>query len=178
MSRVIIFLVAMRSILFSLLLLVPSFVHAQQPSHSVPRPPAVAARSYLLFDFNSQQALAAHEPQRRVEPASLTKLMTAYLTFAALLQAGLEGIENGYELPDPMEENLFKLTPDEREERGIISLPQNLGEAIEELAHSDLCRRILGPHIFGRYVELKRKEWDEYRVQITPWEHERYLSIL
>ncbi len=76
----------MRSILFSLLLLVPSFVHAQQPSLSVPRPPAVAARSYLLFDFNSQQALAAHEPQRRVEPASLTKLMTAYLTFAALKQ--------------------------------------------------------------------------------------------
>ena len=59
-----------------------------------------------------------------------------------------------------------------------ITPPQNLGEAIEELAHSDLCRRILGPHIFDRYVELKRKEWDEYRVQVTPWEHERYLSIL
>src|SRR5688572_7192592 len=85
-SRVIISAFAMRSILFSLLLLVQPFVHAQQPSLSVPRPPAVAARSYLLFDFNSQQALAAHEPQRRVEPASLTKLMTAYLTFAALKQ--------------------------------------------------------------------------------------------
>lgn len=76
----------MRSILFSLLLLVPSFVPAQQSSLSVPRPPAVAARSYLLFDFNSQQTLAAHEAQRRVEPASLTKLMTAYLTFTALKQ--------------------------------------------------------------------------------------------
>ena len=77
---------AMRSILLSLLLLVSPFVHAQQSSLSGPRPPAVVAKSYLLFDFNSQQALAAHEPQRRVEPASLTKLMTAYLTFAALKQ--------------------------------------------------------------------------------------------
>jgi glutamine synthetase len=77
-----------------------------------------------------------------------------------------------------MEENLFELTPDERERRGIVSLPHNLGEAIEELAHSELCRRILGPHIFDRYVTLKRREWDEYRVQVHKWELDRYLSVL
>jgi glutamine synthetase len=101
-----------------------------------------------------------------------------YLTFAALLHAGLEGIERGYELPEPMETNLYHLTAEQRRERGIVSLPETLGEAIDELAQSDLVRKALGPHIFDRYVELKRKEWDEYRVQLSEWEMERYLSVL
>ncbi len=101
-----------------------------------------------------------------------------YLAFAGLLHAGLEGIEKGYELPPPMEQNLYHLTAEQRRERGIVGLPETLGEAIDELAGSDLARRALGPHIFGRYVELKRKEWDDYRVQLTPWELEKYLPAL
>jgi glutamine synthetase len=101
-----------------------------------------------------------------------------YLTFATLLHAGLEGIERGYELPEPMETNLYHLTAEQREERGITALPETLGEAIDELAHSELARKALGRHIFDRYVELKRKEWDEYRVQLTEWELERYLPVL
>ena len=101
-----------------------------------------------------------------------------YLTFASLLHAGLEGIEQGYELPEPMETNLYHLTPEQRRERGITSLPETLGEAIDELSRSDLARKALGKHIFERYVELKRKEWEEYRVQLTKWELERYLPVL
>ncbi len=101
-----------------------------------------------------------------------------YLTFACLLHAGLEGIEKGYELPDPMETNLYHLTAEQRRERGIVSLPETLGEAIDELSRSDLARKALGPHIFDRYVELKRKEWDEYRVQLTDWEMKKYLAVL
>jgi glutamine synthetase len=77
-----------------------------------------------------------------------------------------------------METNLYHLTPEQRRERGIVSLPETLGEAIDELAGSELARKALGPHIFERYVELKRKEWDEYRVQLTDWELDRYLSVL
>jgi glutamine synthetase len=101
-----------------------------------------------------------------------------YLAFAALLQAGLDGIEKGYELPDPMERNLYRLTAAERREQGIVSLPESLGEAIDELAGSDLMQRTLGEHIFPRYVELKRREWDEYRVQVTEWEKDKYLAAL
>jgi glutamine synthetase len=101
-----------------------------------------------------------------------------YLTFACLLHAGLDGIEQGYELPDPMETNLYHLTAEQRRERGIVALPETLGEAIDELAGSELARRALGRHIFDRYVELKRKEWDEYRVQLTKWELDRYLAVL
>src|SRR5207237_7806327 len=98
--------------------------------------------------------------------------------FAALLHAGHEGVEHGYELPEPMETNLYHLTPEQRRERGIVSLPETLGEAIDELSASALARKALGPHIFDRYVELKRKEWDEYRVQLSEWELNRYLSVL
>jgi glutamine synthetase len=101
-----------------------------------------------------------------------------YLTFAALLHAGLEGIEKGYELPEPMEQNLYHLTAEQRRERGIVALPETLGEAIDELAGSELAKKALGRHVFQRYVELKRKEWDDYRVQLTPWELEKYLAAL
>ena len=101
-----------------------------------------------------------------------------YLAFAALLQAGLEGIEKGYELPEPMERNLYRLTARERREQEIVSLPESLGEAIEEFAGSDLMERALGEHIFPRYIELKRREWDEYRVQVTEWEKDKYLAAL
>ena len=77
-----------------------------------------------------------------------------------------------------METNLYHLTPEQREERGIVALPETLGEAIDELAHSELAKQALGRHIFDRYIELKRKEWDEYRVQLTSWELERYLPVL
>jgi glutamine synthetase len=101
-----------------------------------------------------------------------------YLTFAAMLHAGLDGIEKGYELPEPMERNLYDLTHDERQAAGIEQLPETLGEAIEEMANSELAKKALGEHVFPRYVDLKREEWEEYRVQVTRWELERYLPVL
>ena len=95
-----------------------------------------------------------------------------------MLHAGLEGIEKGYELPPPMETNLYHLTAEERKERGIVALPETLGEAVDEFAASDLMRRALGDHVFDNFVKLKRKEWDEYRVQLTEWELDRYLKAL
>jgi glutamine synthetase len=77
-----------------------------------------------------------------------------------------------------MERNLYRLTATERKEQGIVSLPESLGEAIDELGGSELMKKALGDHIFPRYVELKRREWDEYRVQVTEWEKEKYLAAL
>ena len=101
-----------------------------------------------------------------------------YLCFAGMLQAGLEGIEKGYELPEPMEQNLYHLSPEERAQRGIEQLPATLGEAIEIAAESELVLRTLGEHTFRRFVEIKRQEWDDYRVQVTPYEIENFLPIL
>ena len=98
-----------------------------------------------------------------------------YLCFAGMLQAGLEGIEKGYELPEPMEQNLYHLSPEDRHQRGIEQLPATLGEAIELAAESELVLRTLGEHTFRRFIEIKRQEWDDYRVQVTPFEIENFL---
>jgi glutamine synthetase len=147
--------------------------------------PGYEAPVYVAWSRRNRSALIriplykpGSEQATRAEIRCPDPACNPYLTFACLLQAGLEGIERGYELPEPMERNLYHLTAEERRERGIISLPETLGEAIDELAASDLARKALGPHIFDRYVELKRKEWDEYRVQLTAWEMERYLRVL
>ena len=101
-----------------------------------------------------------------------------YLTFAVLLQAGLEGIEHGYELPDPMDKNLYRLSGDERRRLGIEQLPGTLGEAIELTAQSEVVLRTFGEHTFNRFIEIKRREWEDYRVQVTQWELDRYLPVL
>jgi glutamine synthetase len=147
--------------------------------------PGYEAPVYVAWSRRNRSALIriplykpGHEQATRAEIRCPDPACNPYLTFAALLHAGLEGIEHGYELPDPMETNLYHLTPAQREERGIVALPETLGEAIDELAHSEVARKALGPHIFDRYVELKRKEWDDYRVQLTQWELDRYLAVL
>jgi glutamine synthetase len=99
-----------------------------------------------------------------------------YLTYAAMLHAGLDGIEHGYDLPEPMERNLYDLTPEERAQHGIEQLPESLGEAIDVMAESKVVEQALGDHVFPRYISLKREEWNDYRIQVTSWELERYLA--
>jgi glutamine synthetase len=147
--------------------------------------PGFEAPVYVAWSRRNRSALIriplykpGAEQATRAELRCPDPACNPYLTFAALLHAGLEGIEKGYELPEPMETNLYHLTAEQRRERGIVSLPETLGEAIDEMAQSELMRKALGPHIFDRYVELKRKEWDEYRVQLTDWEMRRYLAAL
>jgi glutamine synthetase len=101
-----------------------------------------------------------------------------YLQFAAMLTAGLKGIQEGYKLPEPMELNLYHLTDDERKERGIKSLPASLGEAIQIAERSDIVKEVLGPHCFERFIEIKKKEWDEFRIQVTEYEIKKYFPIL
>jgi glutamine synthetase len=147
--------------------------------------PGFEAPVYVAWSQRNRSALIriplykpGSEQATRAEIRCPDPACNPYLTFAALLHAGLEGIEKGYELEAPMDSNLYHLTADERRERGIVSLPETLGEAIDEFSRSELMRRAFGDHIFDNYVKLKRKEWDEYRVQLTQWELERYLTVL
>src|SRR3954468_8470323 len=147
--------------------------------------PGYEAPVYVAWSQRNRSALIriplykpGSEQATRAEIRCPDPACNPYLTFATLLHAGLEGIEKGYELAPPMEQNLYHLTAEERRERGIVSLPETLGEAVDELAASELMRRALGDHIFDNYVKLKRKEWDEYRIQLTQWELERYLKAL
>ncbi len=101
-----------------------------------------------------------------------------YLAFSVMLAAGLEGIEKGYELEDPVEKNIFAMNKAEMKSAGIKSLPSNLKEAIDITEQSELVRKALGDHIFDRFLEIKNREWDDYRIQVTPYEMDKYLSVL
>ncbi|MBN2440770.1 MAG: hypothetical protein JXJ04_05475, partial [Spirochaetales bacterium] len=101
-----------------------------------------------------------------------------YLQLAVMLNAGLKGIEDKLELEEPMELNLYDLNDRERAEKGIISLPYDLGEAIRQTEKSELMKEALGDHCFERFIALKKKEWDEYRIQVTDWEIKKYYPVL
>ena len=147
--------------------------------------PGYEAPVYVAWSRRNRSALVrvphyhpGKEEATRMELRCPDPACNPYLTFATLLHAGLEGIEQGYELPEPMDKNLYHLAPDERRRLGIEQLPETLGEAIELTAQSELVLRALGEHMFNRFVEIKRREWEEYRVQVTQWELDRYLPIL
>jgi glutamine synthetase len=114
----------------------------------------------------------------RVEYRSPDPACNPYLTFAVMLAAGLEGIEKGYELPSPVEENVFEMAEDERQRRGIETLPGNLFEAILITEDSKLVRKALGDHAFYSFIKNKKIEWDLYSTQVTDYELKRYLPIL
>jgi glutamine synthetase len=101
-----------------------------------------------------------------------------YLAFAAMLTAGLEGIEKGYECPEPVEENVYEMSEEERKRRGIERLPEDLGQAIQAAQDSEVLHKALGDHIFNAFIENKKIEWREYRAQVHGWEIDKYLAIL
>jgi glutamine synthetase len=146
--------------------------------------PGYEAPVYVAWSRRNRSALVRvpvyHPGKERATRAELRcpdPSCNPYLTYAAFLHAGLDGIEKGYELPEPMERNLYDLSHDERVSLGIEQLPETLGEAVEEMARSEIVEKALGEHIFPRYVDLKREEWEDYRVQVTQWEIERYLAV-
>jgi len=118
------------------------------------------------------------EKATRIELRNPDPACNPYLAFAVMLAAGLEGIEKQYELPAPVEENVFEMCESERAERGIGTLPSSLNEAIKLTEQSELVRKTLGDHVFNAFIENKKVEWDKYRIQITEYELQRYLPIL
>jgi len=119
-----------------------------------------------------------HEKATRMEYRSPDPACNPYLAFAVMLAAGMEGIEKGYKLRDPIERNLYEMTEEERIKEGIETLPESLYEAITLTEKSDLVRKTLGDHIFFKLIENKKIEWEKYRVRITTQEIENYLPIL
>jgi len=118
------------------------------------------------------------ERATRIEFRSPDPACNPYLAFAAMLTAGLDGIENKCECPPPVEENVYEMTEQERAKRGIESLPEDLGHAIELAEGSDVLRGALGDHIFDNFIANKKIEWQEYRAQVHGYELDRYLPIL
>ncbi|MBA7471365.1 MAG: glutamine synthetase [Dehalococcoidia bacterium] len=118
------------------------------------------------------------EKSTRIELRSPDPACNPYLAFSVMLAAGLEGIEKGYEVPEPIEENVYEMSEEERKKRGIDTLPASLQEAILLTEKSELVRKALGDHVFNAFIENKKIEWNQYRTQVTEYELKRYLPIL
>lgn len=147
--------------------------------------PGYEAPVYIAWSQRNRSALVrvplykpGKELATRAELRCPDPACNPYLAFAVMLASGLKGIEEGYELPPEMTDNLYELTEDERKERGIESLPGSLGEAIAETEKSELVREVLGDHAFDRFIWLKKNEWDDFRIQVTQYELDKLLPIL
>ena len=119
-----------------------------------------------------------HEKSTRIEYRSPDPACNPYLCFAVMLTAGLDGIEKGMVPPDPIEENVYEMSAAERQALNIGTLPSNLLEAVELTEKSDIVKKALGDHIFKAFIENKKHEWDQFRVQVTQYEVDKYLPIL
>jgi glutamine synthetase len=147
--------------------------------------PGYEAPVYISWARRNRSALVrvpmykpGKEKATRMEYRSPDPACNPYLTFAVMLAAGLKGIEKGYELPPPVEEDIFEMSEAARKKHGIDSLPGNLLEAIQLTEKSELVRETLGDHIFEKFIENKKIEWDQYRTHVSQFELEKYLPIL
>ncbi|MEM3238445.1 MAG: type I glutamate--ammonia ligase [Thermoplasmata archaeon] len=144
--------------------------------------PGYEAPVYITWANKNRSALvrvpAGSGLKKRLELRNPDPAGNPYLQFAVMLGAGLKGIEEKIEPPAPVEKNIYKLTKKEREDLGIDMLPGSLGEALEFMERSTLIKETLGDHIFEHFLHVKRKEWEEYRSEVTEWEIRRLLPIL
>ncbi len=147
--------------------------------------PGYEAPVYVTWAYRNRSDLVrvpgyrvGREDSTRIELRSPDPACNPYLTFSVILAAGLEGIGRGYELPEPTEENTFEMSPEERERRGIKTLPGSLDDAIQLAQGSEVVRKALGEHVFSTFIQNKKIEWEQYRIQVTDYELKRYLSIL
>lgn len=124
-----------------------------------------------LIRIPAKRGLSTRIELRNPDPAC-----NPYLALAAMLKAGIDGIKNKIQPPEPTEKNIYRMTNEEKNTEGIQALPGTLGEAIELLEANSVMKDALGEHIFSKYIEAKRAEWDDYRINVSKWEIDAYLS--
>ena len=143
------------------------------------------APSFVCWGHNNRSALIRvplYKPNKgnssRIEYRAIDSAANPYLSYALLLSAGLKGIEEGYELPAETEDNVWDLSDSERRAMGIQPLPQSLDHAIRKLEDSELAAETLGESVFSYVLANKRREWSDYRAQVTPYELKTNLEVL
>ncbi|HIH37089.1 MAG TPA: glutamine synthetase [Methanocellales archaeon] len=118
------------------------------------------------------------EKATRIEFRSPDPACNPYLAFSVMLAAGLDGAKNKYELPKPIEKDVYGMSEEEKAKEGIESLPGSLIEAIALSEQSELVREALGDHVFKNFITSKKVEWDRYRINVSEWELQKYLGVL
>ncbi len=142
--------------------------------------PGYEAPVYIAWSAKNRSPLiripTARGSGTRVELRNPDPSANPYLAMAAVLQAGLDGIEKAMTPPPPKDSNIFDLSPAERKAADIHSLPKNLREAVREFRDSEFAKKAVGEHVHGKYVEAKQEEWFEYTTRVSQWEVDKYLG--
>ena len=142
--------------------------------------PGYEAPVYISWSASNRSALirvpAARGMGTRVELRCPDPSCNPYLEMALCLAAGLDGIKKGLEAPEGITKNIFAMSADELKEDGIESLPGSLSDALDEFEADPFIKEALGEHIYEKYLEGKRKEWDDYRTKVSQWEIGEYLT--
>jgi len=144
--------------------------------------PGYEAPTYISWANRNRSALIRIPTGRgksaRCELRSPDLSGNPYLQFAVMLAAGLKGIEDKITPPEPVEKNIYSLSKKEMDKYNIHHLPESLGHALDFMEKSDLMKEVLGEHVFSNFLHVKNKEWNSYRMQVTPWETNKYLQVL
>ncbi|WP_422565482.1 type III glutamate--ammonia ligase [Ideonella sp.] len=133
------------------------------------------APAYVAHGPNNRTAVVRTLPGRfewRVPDASANP----YLATAALIAAGLDGIDRQLDPGPECSEDLFALSLNEIAARGIALLPQSLGEAVQALAADPVILEALGPVLARQFIDLKQAEWLAYSRHVSDWEMQRYAA--
>lgn len=143
--------------------------------------PGYEAPCYIAYGLRNRSTLVRIPASRgkgtRLEFRCPDPSCNPYLAFAAILEAGMDGLKNKMDPGDATEINAFGLDESGREKLGIDTLPSSLWEAYHALQEDEVVKASLGEHTYNQFMALKRAEWDDYRVQVFQYEHERYLEI-
>ncbi|MED4345939.1 type I glutamate--ammonia ligase [Heyndrickxia coagulans] len=143
--------------------------------------PGYEAPCYVAWSARNRSPLmripASRGLSTRVEVRSVDPSANPYLALAVLLKAGLDGIANKLQAPEPVDRNIYVMTKEEREEAGIVDLPGTLLQALENLKSDEVMVDALGDHIIEHFLEAKEIEWDMFRTQVHQWERDQYLQM-
>ncbi len=143
--------------------------------------PGYEAPVYIAWSTQNRSPLVRIPAKRgtstRIELRSPDPTCNPYLALAVVLMAGLDGIKNKIEPPEPCDCNIYTMTKAEREARDIKTLPSTLDEALQALVADEVVKKTLGPHVLSRYLDAKQQEWKEYMTKVHQWEIDKYLTV-
>ncbi|KZU43664.1 type I glutamate--ammonia ligase [Lactiplantibacillus plantarum] len=143
--------------------------------------PGYEAPVYVAWSASNRSPMiripSARGLSTRLELRSVDASTNPYLAFAAVLEAGLDGIKNGIEPPKSVDRNIYVMDEDERAAAGIADLPSTLHNALKEFQTDSTMKKALGPHIYQSFLEAKRLEWASYRQQVSEWERDQYMEL-
>jgi glutamine synthetase len=147
--------------------------------------PGYEAPVYVCWGQRNRSALIrvpryspGREKGTRAELRCPDPSCSPYLAFAVMLRAGMDGVRRKAKPPEPVEEDVYHFDEAKLAQKGITTLPSSLKEAIDEMENSKFMKEALGKHMFERYIEAKKAEWDDFRIHVTDWEINRYLEIV